>query len=449
MFRKLGQGMAAWSFKYIPDPSIFAVILTFIAFLLGVLLTASGPMAMVLHWYKGFWELLTFSMQMALMVITASTVANAPMIKRWISGLASIPKTSKQAVYFVALVAVAVSFVHWGLSLVLGALLAREVGKSLKKRNVAFEYGLIGAAAYLGQMTWHGGMSASVGLLIATPGHFLEKQIGVIPIADYMINPMNIVVTIGLLIFPPLFAWMIHPKDNDIKLLEPDVAAYLDSTDEGLHKARVSVTVGDKMNNSHIIAWLLGALGFTYIVYHFATKGFSLDLNIVNSIFFFAGIILHGTMSDYVQAVKDATPGVSGVIFQFPLYAGIMGMVRYSGLVDVLSTAIVSVSTQTTFYLWTFITSSITNLFVPSGGGQWAVQGPIAMKSAEMMGASYIKSALAVAYGNVWTNMLQPFWAIALLGITGLKARDVIGYAAAVMILSFLVYALPLLFLSA
>ncbi|TDY55844.1 short-chain fatty acids transporter [Aminivibrio pyruvatiphilus] len=447
MFRKLGQSMAAWSFKYIPDPSIFAVLLTFIAFGLGMALTPSGPMDMVLHWYKGFWELLTFSMQMALMVITASTVANAPAIKKGISALASIPKNSKQAVYFVALVSVAVSIVHWGLSLVLGALLAREVGRSLKKRNLTFEYGLIGAAAYLGQMTWHGGLSASVGLLIATPGHFLEKQIGIIPIADYMINPMNIAVTIGVLVFPPLFAWMIHPKDDEIKLLEPDVAALLDRTDEGAHRARQVVTVGDKMNNSKIIALLLAALGFTYIYYHFSTKGFNLDLNIVNAIFFFAGIALHGTMADYVQAVKDATPGVSGVIFQFPLYAGIMGMVRYSGLVDVFSAAIVSISTLNTFYLWTFISSSVVNLFVPSGGGQWAVQGPVAMKSAEMMGASYIKSALAVAYGNTWTNMLQPFWAIALLGITGLKARDVIGYATAVMILSFLVFAIPLLFL--
>ncbi len=447
MFRKLGQSMAAWSFKYIPDPSIFAVLLTFIAFGLGMALTPSGPMDMVLHWYKGFWELLTFSMQMALMVITASTVANAPAIKKSISALASIPKNSKQAVYFVALISVAVSIVHWGLSLVLGALLAREVGKSLKKRNMAFEYGLIGAAAYLGQMTWHGGMSASVGLLIATPGHFLEKQIGIIPIADYMLNPMNIAVTIGVLVFPPIFAWMIHPKDDEIKLLEPgETLEKLPPGELGELLVTSPYTLKEYLNKPEETEYSYVRLNGD-IYHHFSTKGFSLDLNIVNAIFFFAGIALHGTMADYVQAVKDATPGVSGVIFQFPLYAGIMGMVRYSGLVDVFSAAIVSISTLNTFYLWTFISSSIVNLFVPSGGGQWAVQGPVAMKSAEMRGASYIKSALAVAYGNTWTNMLQPFWAIALLGITGLKARDVIGYATAVMILSFLVFALPLLFL--
>ncbi len=449
MFRKLGQSMAAWSFKYIPDPSIFAVLLTFIAFGLGLWMTPSSPMDMVRHWYKGFWELLVFSMQMALMVVTASTVANAPAIKKAITGLASIPRNSKQAVYFVAFISVVVSILHWALSLILGALLAREVAKSLKKRNVIFEYGLIGAAAYLGQMTWHGGFSASIGLLIATPGHFLEKQIGVIPIADYMVNPMNIAVTIGVIILPPIFAWLIHPKDDEIKSLEPDVANFLDRSDDGAHKERSSVTVGDKLNNSMIIALMLAALGFTYIVYHFRTKGFDLDLNIVNAIFFFTGILLHGTMANYVDAVKEAASGVGGIIFQFPLYAGIMGMVRYSGLVDVFSAAIVSISTEGTFYFWTFISASIVNLFVPSGGGQWAVQGPVAMKSAEMMGASYIKSALAVGYGNTWTNMLQPFWAIALLGITGLKARDVIGYAAAVMILSFVVFAIPLLFLPA
>ncbi len=441
--------MATWSFKYLPDPSIFAVILTFIAFGLGLALTKTTPMQMVLNWYKGFWELLTFSMQMALMVITASAVANAPMVKRWIAGIASKPQNSRQAVYMIALVSIAISIIHWGLALVLGALLAKEVGKSLRKRKVAFEYGLMGAAAYLGQMTWHGGPSASIGLLIATPGHFLEKQIGVIPIADYMFNPMNIAVTILCLVLPPIYAWMIHPKDDEIKPLEADVAAYLDKDDQAAPVSQASMTVGDKLNNSMIIAYLLGLLGTVYVVYHFVTKGFSLDLNIVNTIFFFGGIFLHGTMAAYVKAVKDATGGVSGIIFQFPLYAGIMGIVRYSGLVDVMSQAIVSFSSEYMFYFWTFIMASITNLFVPSGGGQWVVQGPIAMKSAQLLNASYIKTALAVAYGNTWTNMLQPFWAIALLGITGLKARDVIGYATAVMILSFIVFAIPLLLLPA
>ena len=153
MFRKLGQVMASWSFKYLPDPSIFAVLLTFIAFGLGLVLTKTTPMQMVVNWYKGFWELLTFSMQMALMVITASAVANAPMIRGWIARIAATPKNSQHAVYMIALISIAISILHWGLALVLGSLLAKEVAKSLRKRSIPFEYGLMGAAAYLGQMT--------------------------------------------------------------------------------------------------------------------------------------------------------------------------------------------------------------------------------------------------------------------------------------------------------
>lgn len=450
MIRKLGNALSEWSMKYIPDPSIFAVVLTFIAFLLGVFITKNTPLQMVLNWYKGLWELLSFSMQMALMVITAQAVANAPTVKKWIAGLASKPQNSKQATYLVALVACITGLIHWGLGLVVGALLAKEVAKSLKRRNMAFEYGLIGAAAYLSQMIWHGGPSASIGLLIATPGHFLEKVIGVIPMSKYMFNPMNIVVSILAIIFPPLFAYLVHPKDNEIRELDPETAAFLDRDDEIVVKKEVkNVTIGDMLNNSKLINALLGLLGMVYIIYHFATKGFSLDLNIVNTVFLFTGILLHGTVANYVKAVKEATSGVSGIIFQFPLYAGIMGMVRYSGLVDVLAQGIVNISTPFTFYFWTFITSSIVNLFVPSGGGQWAVQGPIAMKSAAMMNASFIKTALAVAYGNTWTNMVQPFWAIALLGITGLKARDIIGYATAIMLLSGFIFILPILFLPA
>ncbi|MDK2878088.1 MAG: short-chain fatty acid transporter [Thermoanaerobacteraceae bacterium] len=450
MIRKLGISLSNWSMRYIPDPSIFAVVLTFIAFLLGIFVTKSTPMQMVLNWYKGLWELLTFSMQMALMVITASAVSNAPLIKRWISNLASKPKNSKQAAYLVALVSCVTAIIHWGLGLIVGALLAKEVAKSFRKRQIAFEYGLIGAAAYLGQMVWHGGPSASIGLLIATPGHFLEKVIGVIPMSKYMFNPMNIAVTIACIIFPPLFAYLIHPKEEEIRPIEEETAKFLDKDDVVITKQVIkNETIGDMLNNSKLINLLLGLLGMVYIIYHFATKGFSLDLNIVNTVFLFTGILLHGTVANYVTAVKEATSGVSGIIFQFPLYAGIMGMVRYSGLVDVLASAIVSISTPLTFYFWTFITSSIVNLFVPSGGGQWAVQGPIAMKSAAMINASFIKTALAVAYGNTWTNMFQPFWAIALLGITGLKARDIIGYSTAIMLLSGFIFILGVLFLPA
>jgi short-chain fatty acids transporter len=433
---KIGASLTRWSMKYMPDPSIFAVVLTLIAFVLGIVLAGQTPLKMVLNWYRGFWSLLAFAMQMALIIITGSCVADAPSVKKIIKSLARYPKNGAQAAALITFVSVLVSFLHWGLTLVVSALLAKEIAKELRKGKIPFEYGLLAAAAYLGQMTWHGMTSASVGLLIATPGHFLEKEIGIISMYDYMFNVMNMAVTILLLIFPPIFAYIMHPAPNKISELEPSVIDIIETEAQTVEAMPQNPSVGDFLNHSRVLSGALALMGVVYIAHHFYSRGFDIDINIVNFIFLVFGIILHGNIANYLRAVKAAVGGVSGVIFQFPLYAGIMGMVQYSGLVDILARAMVSISNDTTFYLMTFLSASLVNLFVPSGGGQWTVQGPIAIQSAKMMDADIIKTCLAVAYGNTWTNMFQPFWAIALLGITGLKAKDIMGYSTAIMILS-------------
>lgn len=444
---RVGSTLTRLSMKYMPDPSIFAVVLTLFAFLLGVFVAGVSPIKMVQHWYKGLWSLLTFAMQMALIIITGSAVSEAPLTKKGIQKLAGMAKTGKQAAWLVTFVSVLVSFLHWGLSLIVGALLAKELARELRIKKIPFEYGLIGAGAYVGQMTWHGMMSASIGLLIATPGHFLESKIGLISMYDYMFNPMNIIVTISLLIFPPLFASMLHPKPDHASPLSDESLKAIELESSSVSEMPKDATVGDILNHSTILAGLLGLLGMVYIVWHFATKGFALDINIVNAIFMFLGILMHKNIASYLKAVKAATPGVAGIIFQFPLYAGIMGMIRYSGLVDMLANLMVSISTPTTFYLWTFLSSSLINMFVPSGGGQWAVQGPVAINSAMMMDANIIKTCLAVAYGNTWTNMAQPFWALALLGVTGLKAREIMGYSIAIMLTSAFIFIIGVTFL--
>ena len=444
---RVGASLTRWSMKYMPDPSIFAVVLTLIAFVLGIVVARQTPMQMVQNWYKGLWELLAFAMQMCLIIITGSAVAEAPIAKRGIRKLAGIAKSGKQAAWLVTFVSVLASFLHWGLSLIVGALLAKELAKELRIKKIPFEYGLIAAGAYVGQMTWQGMLSSSIGLLIATPGHFLEDQIGVIPISQYMFNPMNIIITIALLVLPPIFAGMLHPKEEHVSPLEKTAIEMIELESESVDQLPENPSVGDRLNHSRILAYALALMGVVYIVYHFATKGFDLDINMVNAIFLFAGIIMHGNIANYIRAVKNGIGGVSGIVFQFPLYAGIMGMIKYSGLVDILATGLVSISTPFTFPLWTFISASIVNLFVPSGGGQWAVQGPIAIQSAMMMNADIIKTALAVGYGNTWTNMFQPFWAIALLGVTGLKAKDIMGYTTAIMLMSGLIFILGVLFL--
>lgn len=438
---RMGNSCLRFSLKYMPDASIFAVVLTIIALILGITLAKQTPIQMIGHWGKGFWELLAFAMQMALIVVTGSAIANSPIVKKGICRLASIPKSSKHAVWMVTFVSVLVSYLHWGLSLIVGALLAKEIAKQLRIKKIPFEYGLIAAGGYVGQMTWHGMLSASIGLSIATPGHILESEMGIIPMSDYMINPMNIFVTIALLILPPLAASMMHPKDKDVMPLEEDALRAIETEDVTIRKRPENPSVGDILNYSPIIAGAIGLLGLFQVVRSFAANGFSaLDINMVNFIFLFVGILLYGNIANYVRAVGAAASSTAGIIFQFPFYAGIMGMIKYSGLVAILANGIVAISTETTFYLWTFLSASVVNLFVPSGGGQWTVQGPVAIASAQMMNANMVKTCLMVAYGNTWTNMFQPFWAIALLGITGLKAKDIMGYSTAIMLCSGIIF---------
>lgn len=438
---RMGNSCLRFSLKYMPDASIFAVVLTIIALILGITLAKQTPVQMIGHWGKGFWELLAFAMQMALIVVTGSAIANSPIVKKGIRRLASIPKSSKHAVWMVTFVSVLVSYLHWGLSLIVGALLAKEIAKQLRIKKIPFEYGLIAAGGYVGQMTWHGMLSASIGLSIATPGHILESEMGIIPMSDYMINPMNIFVTIALLILPPLAASMMHPKDKDVMPLEEDALRAIEAEDVTIRKRPENPSVGDILNYSPIIAAAIGLLGLFQVVRSFAANGFSaLDINMVNFIFLFVGILLYGNIANYVRAVGAAASSTAGIIFQFPFYAGIMGMIKYSGLVAILANGIVAISTETTFYLWTFLSASVVNLFVPSGGGQWTVQGPVAIASAQMMNANMVKTCLMVAYGNTWTNMFQPFWAIALLGITGLKAKDIMGYSTAIMLCSGIIF---------
>lgn len=445
---RMGDSFTRASQKYMPDPTIFAIVLTILAFLLSMIVTKVTPLQSLTNWYRGLWELLTFAMQMTLCVITGAVMADAPIIKRGIGVISKMPKTGSQAAFTVALVSVLLSYVQFGLSPVVSALLAKNIAISMRKKEIPFEYGLLAACSYVGYMTWCCGLSSSVGLTIATPGHFLEGDMGVIPMSRFLFNPMNIFMVISFVVFVPIIAYLLHPKGSHVNEIPDYALPSLVEDERPVQAESVSIdSVGERLNNSRILCGIVGSMGILYVIWNFIQKGFALDLNIINTIFLFSGLLLHGNVARYVASFSRSTVSASGIIFQFPLYAGIMGIVRFSGLANILAAGIVSISTPFTFYFWTFISASIVNMFVPSGGGQWAVQGPIAVESARLMGADVLKTALAVAHGNSWTNMAQPFWALALLGIMGLKAKDVMGYSAAIMLASGFIFIIAALFL--
>ncbi len=434
---RIGVHFTGFSQKYMPEPIVFAVTLTFVAFILAMLITRLTPFQVLDKWYQGLWELLTFGMQMAVGIIAGTVLADSYFLKKGITALAEKPKNGPQAAFCVALFTVLLSFVHFGLSLVGGALLAKSIAKNLRKKGVPFEYGLLAACGYLGQMTWATGLSSSIGLLIATPGHFLESEMGVIPMNNYVFNGMNLFVMAAHTVLLPTIAYLLHPKGSNVNSI-PEYALKVfedEPLPEKNKSAKESVSFMQSLSSNRIITAAIGCLGLFYVVYAFATQGFSaFDMNLLNTIMLFSGILLQGTLANYVAAFSKATSSASGIIFQFPIYAGIMGIIKYSGLGALLATAIASVSNSFTIYLWTFLTAALVNLFVPSGGGQWAIQGAVAIESSKLVGGNLLRSAQSVAYGGAWANMCQPFWALALLGITGLKAKDILGYSTTMML---------------
>ena len=437
----IGNSLTRWSQKYMPDPTIFAVLLTVLAYIISLIFTDSTPISLLDNWWQGFWTLLTFAMQMALVVITGGAVAQTKAVSRIIEKISEKPKNAKQAAALISFVAILLSYVHYGLSTTIGAILAKRIGLKFYKEKKQFSYGLFGAAAYTGMMTWCCGLSTSVGLSIATPGHFLEESMGVIPFTQFIFHPLNVTMAIVMLVLTPLFVYLIHPAEGkqisipqyaiDMFERESKILSQSDNKED----VKDSNSVGEKLNNSRVIGTGLGIVGLVYVIYLLVRDGFgAFNLNSLNGIFLFLGLILQGTIANYVKAFANSTSNASGIIFQFPFYAGIMGIIQYSGMVDVLANGLVSISTPGTFYIMNLLVASIINMFVPSGGGQWAVQGPIAMTAAGLMNADKLMTAITVAFGNSLTNLAQPFWALSVLGITELKAKDMMGYSMTVML---------------
>jgi len=419
--------------RWLPDPFLFAIVLTFLTFIMGIVFTAQTPLQMVSHWGTGFWGLLTFSMQMVLILVTGHTLAQAPVFKRTLTTLASIPKNAASAIILVTVVAAIASWINWGFGLVLGALFAKEIAR---RGELKCDYRLLIASSYSAFLFWHAGLSSSAGLMMASAGtNFATISGGTLsgPISTSatLFAPFTIIMVLFFLVTVPLINRAMLPKhEKDIVLIDPsklDVEVAAQVKEKGL------MTPAEKLENSRIVSYLVGIMGITFVVLHFIRVGFSLDLNIVNFMFLLAGIILHGTPAKFLKAVTVAVKGAGGIVIQFPFYAGISGMIIGVGasevsLANIMSDGFVSISTAATLPTFTFLSAGLLNMFVPSGGGQWVIQAPIMLRAADALGTMPEKIVMAYAWGDVWTNMLQPFWALPALAIAGLRAKDIMGF---------------------
>ena len=450
MLKKISNGCVHIVQRYLPDPFIFCILLTIVVFIAAIPAAGATPLQVVGFWGTSIWSLLAFSMQMALVLVLGTAMATAPPVKRLLDKIAGVAKTPFSAIVLVTVVGTVASWLNWGFGLVVGALLAKAIAKKVK----GVDYRLLIASAYSGFVVWHAGLSGSIPLTItevteavtAATGGALTESIGM---DRTVLSPWNLIACLIILILMPLLNAKMHPAADEVVTVDPKLLVEEEVT------VRKASTPAEKLEDCKPLSWLVVIIGVVYLVQYFAAAGNplnALNLNIVNLIFLLLGVLLNGTPLNYVKAVNDAVKGAGGIVLQFPFYAGIQGMMVTVGsngvsLASAISTAFVNISTPRTFPVLCYLAAGIVNFFVPSGGGQWAVQGPIMMPAGLELGVTPAVTAMGIAWGDAWTNMLQPFWALPALGIAGLGARDIMGYCAIVLIASGIVTALGFLFL--
>jgi short-chain fatty acids transporter len=417
--------------RYMPDPLVVAIFLTFVTILIAIGVEGTSPTDAVRYWGDDFWNLLAFTMQMTVILLAGYILAKTPLVDRLMNNIVGRVHTPSGAIIAATLFGGVGSWLNWGFGLVIGTLVAQKLGQKVK----GLHYPLVIAAGYSGFALYGIGLSGSVPLLIATPGHFLEDTIGIVPLSETIFSPVLLITALLVVATLPFFNVMLHPtRPEDIVEAPPDKpsVAHLAPADEPR-------TTAERMNNSPLIGIAVGAMGMLWCALYLAEGG-TITLNFVNFLFVFVGILLFASPARYLAALSDGVQIVGGIIIQYPFYAGILGIMTGSGLIVTFSDLFVSISTPGTLPLWSFIAAGLVNIFVPSGGGQWVVQGPVMMSAAEQIGASIPATALAVQIGDQWTNMVQPFWLLPALAISGLQLRHLMGYMVLVLLYLGVIY---------
>ncbi|MHB1404063.1 MAG: short-chain fatty acid transporter [Desulfitobacteriaceae bacterium] len=426
LLAKMGVSLADWSERWFPDAYVFAILAVIIVSA-AALLMGRSPQKVAIDFGSHYWDLIPFTMQMAFVVIAGYIVAVSKPVHRLIETLATIPKTPKTAIAFVAFFAMVASLISWGFSLIFSGILIKEVSKRVQ----GIDYRAIGAAGYLGLGSiWALGLSSSASLLMATKTSIppaLLKISGTIPMSQTIFTWQNLVMIVVLVVLSVGIAYFSAPSAEKAKTAEA----------AGIQYGDISYPTGkpqkpaERLEYSPILSLILVALGVVYLTYIFATKGglAALDLNTYNFMFLMLGMLLHWTPRNFLHAASKAVPATSGVLIQFPLYAGIFGIMMGSGLNDVLMKFFVSISSHNTLAPIVGIYSAILGLFLPSGGGKWIVEAPYVLEAAKQLHVNMAWIVQVYNAAEALPNFINPFWMLPLMGLMGVKARDLAGYS--------------------
>ena len=427
--------------RYLPDAFLFAVVLTLITAILAAIFVTPNVLDLIGAWYKGLWNILTFALQMALILLTGYTVAQSAPVSRFLDWLASKPRNQGQALALTVVISSIASLINWGFGLVVAAIMARFIGKRLEN----IDYAILVSAGYAGFIVWASGLSSSIALAVSTPGssaNITEQQTGqVLGFGQTIFTWWNILPAIIIIVLlVPLYWWMMPKRPEQMRKVNRDVLAREDEEDEEEERD----TPANKLERFWPLNLIIAAAIFAYFISAIATGTFALDFNAVIAFFLAIGLILHWTPINYVRTFTGSAGAIGPIALQYPLYGGIQGLMTLAiggvTLAGVIAGWFLAISNEYTFAFWTFVSSNVISLFIPSGGGHWVVQGPVMVPAAESLGVDQGLVAMAVAWGEGTANMIQPFWALPILGIVGLGIRDIMGYGVLTLTLSFVVY---------
>lgn len=438
--------------KVLPSPLTLSIGLTILTLALAILFgDFSGENSQMVStfqaWQTGLWNesLLVFGYQMMLILVLGHILVLSSPVNKLLEFITKGVKNNRSAVIIVSVSTMLMGFFNWGLGLIFGAILARKIGEKSEREHLNINYPLIGALGYSGMMVWHGGISGSAPLKASEEGHLHsimpEYPIGFpaeISTSETIFSLSNLVVFAFILILVPLiFAWI---KGTSSSKFDTSI---LNSKTNLISEEKE----GHPVENTRVLPLLFGCLitiGF-FIVYAEDIVQLNIIPNMLNFLMLGLGLLFHKSIVNYITSLAEAIKGASGILIQFPLYFGIIGVMKESGLAVNFAEFFVSISSETTLPIFTFISSGIVNIFVPSGGGQWAIQGPVALESASRLGVGVPNIIMALSYGDQITNMLQPFWALPLLAITKLKASDIFPFTFLLFIIGSIIFITGLL----
>ena len=404
-------------------------------------------------WNDGLWNVkgLTFAIQMMLMLLLGHVLALSNPVNNIINQLLPFCSNNAKSALIITFFTLIVSWFNWGLGLVFGAVFCKKIMDYATKSSIGLNHGLIGASGYSGLMIWHGGISGSSLVKISESGHLIDLapesvKSNVPEFIDFsktVFSNMNIAVTCSLLVALPVTMYLLGKKT---KVGIPNIKMQLKKDHQ-----KITLIGLEKFDHSKFVGLVVGFFILLFCGYlaisHPSKSSFQfINPNYLNLMLLGFALASHGKIHGFLKAIEKAIVGTAGIIIQFPLYFGIMGIVSETGIISDLAAYFQSISTDYTYPIFTFISAGMVNFFVPSGGGQWYIQGPLIIQSAIEMGIPLNKSIMAMAYGDQLTNMMQPFWALPLLGITGLKAKDIIPYTLIMMVVGFIIFTFGLLF---